>query len=127
MGRRIGDVLAEQAAKRMVGRRRELTQLLHSLDDNGPAVTQLHGIGGSGKSTLLASFCAQAREAGVAVVQLDCRAIEPTERGFVHELGEFVGIQDGDAGQAAESLGELSEQVVLALDTYERLLSLIHI
>jgi hypothetical protein len=105
----------------MVGRQRELTQLLHCLDDNGPAVTQLHGIGGSGKSTLLASFCAQAREAGVAVVQLDCRAIEPTERGFVHELGEFIGIQDGNAGQAAERLGELSAQVVLALDTYERL------
>jgi len=120
MGRRIGDVLAEQAATRMVGRRRELTQLLHCLDDNGPAVTQLHGIGGSGKSTLLASFCAQAGEAGVAVVQLDCRAIEPTERGFVHELGEVIGIQDGDAGQAAENLGELSERVVLTLDTYER-------
>ena len=70
MGRRIGDVLAEQAATQMVGRQRELTELLHCLDDDGPAVTQLHGIGGSGKSTLLASFCTQAREAGVAVVQL---------------------------------------------------------
>jgi len=121
MTRRIGDVLAEQAATRMVGRRRELTQLLHCLDEDGPAVTQLHGIGGSGKSTLLAAFCAQAREAGAAVVQLDCRGIEPTERGILHELGEVIGIRDGDSGQAAESLGGLSERVVFALDTYERL------
>jgi hypothetical protein len=104
----------------MVGRRRELTELLKCLDDNGPVVTQLHGIGGSGKSTLLASFCVQAREAGVAVVQLDCRAIEPTERGFIHELGEIVGTPDLAASRAAERLGELSERVVLALDTYER-------
>jgi hypothetical protein len=121
MTRRIGDVLAEQAATRMVGRRRELTQLLHCLDEDGPAVTQLHGIGGSGKSTLLAAFCARAREAGAAVVQLDCRAIEPTERGILHELREVIGIRDGDAEQAAESLGGLSERVVFALDTYERL------
>ena len=121
MTRRIGDVLAEQAATRMVGRRRELTQLLHCLDEDGPAVTQLHGIGGSGKSTLLAAFCAQAREAGAAVVQLDCRAIEPTERGILHELGEVIGVRDGDAEQAAERLGGLSERVVFALDTYERL------
>jgi hypothetical protein len=120
MGRRIGDVIAEQAATRMVGRQRELVQLLHCLDDEGPAVTQLHGIGGSGKSTLLAAFCSRAREAGAAVVQLDCRGIEPTERGFVHELGVFVGAQDGDAGQAAEKLGALSDRVILALDTYER-------
>jgi hypothetical protein len=104
----------------MVGRQRELTELLHCLDDGGPAVTQLHGIGGSGKSTLLAAFCAQAREAGVAVVQLDCRGIEPTERGFVHELGQHIGMLDGDSGQAAERVGELSERVVLTLDTYER-------
>jgi len=104
----------------MVGRRQELTELLKCLDDNGPVVTQLHGIGGSGKSTLLASFCVQAREAGVAVVQLDCRAIEPTERGFIHELGEIVGTPDLEASRAAQRLGELSERVVLALDTYER-------
>jgi len=121
MTRRIGDLLAEQAATRMVGRKRELTQLLCCLDTNGPAVTQLHGIGGSGKSTLLAAFCARAREAGAEVVQLDCRTIEPTERGFLHELGDVLGLRDGDTGEAAEGLGALSERVVFALDTYERL------
>ena len=113
--------MAEQAATRMVGRQRELTQLLRCLDEAGPAVTQLHGIGGSGKSTLLAAFCARAREAGAAVVLLDCRAVEPTERGLLHELGDVVGAQDQDAGRAAERLGGLAERVVFALDTYERL------
>jgi hypothetical protein len=121
MTRRIGDVLAEQAATRMVGRHRELTQLMHSLDDDGPVVIQIHGIGGSGKSTLLAAFCARVREAGAAVVQLDCRAIEPTERGLLHELGEVVGFRGSNVRQAAESLGGLAERVVFALDTYERL------
>jgi predicted alpha/beta-fold hydrolase len=91
MIRRIGDVLAEQTARQLVGRGKEMAQLLRCLEDDGPAVIQVHGIGGSGKSALLAAFCAQAREAGAAVVPLDCRAIEPTERGFVHELGQAVG------------------------------------
>jgi hypothetical protein len=121
MTRRIGDLLAEQAATRMVGRQRELGELLRCLDEHGPAVTQLHGIGGCGKSTILGAFCARARETGAAVVSLDCRAIEPTERGLLHELGEVVGAHDQDAERAAERLGGLSERVVFTLDTYERL------
>jgi hypothetical protein len=120
MIRRIGDVLAEQTAQRLVGRREEMAQLLRCLDDDGPAVIQVHGIGGCGKSALLAAFCAQSREAGAAVVQLDCRAIEPTERGFVHELGQALGRQESRPEAAAEGLGGLAERVVVALDTYER-------
>jgi tRNA A-37 threonylcarbamoyl transferase component Bud32 len=120
MIRRIGDVLEEQSAQRLVGRQEEMAQLLRCLDDDGPAVIQVHGIGGCGKSALLSAFCAQARGAGAAVVSLDCRGMEPTERGFVHELGQAIGSQESRTADAAEALGRLGDRVVLALDTYER-------
>jgi len=104
----------------MVGREDELAHLLCCLDDDASPVTHVHGIGGCGKSTLLAAFCAQARKAGAAVVLLDCRAVEPTERGFVHELGQAMGSQETDPVVAAEFLSGLADRVVLALDTYER-------
>ena len=70
----------------------------------------MHGIAGMGKSELLAAFADRARESGTTVLALDCRTIEPTERGF---LGA-VGFDDVD------SLAKgLAHPAVLALDHYE--------
>ena len=50
---------------------------------------------------------------------IDCRSIEPTERGFLDSLGSAVGGAPASAEEAAERLAGLGERVVLVLDTYE--------
>src|SRR5690349_19620272 len=62
----------------------ELSKILGLIRDAGPRLLYVHGIAGIGKSTLLSSFATAARTSGVTVVGLDCRSIEPTERGFLH-------------------------------------------
>ena len=89
-------------------------------DPGGSAlVVHLHGIAGVGKSSLLRVALDDARARGATVVQLDCRSIEPTERGFVHELGAAIGRGCEDVDDAAAGLGSLGERVVLSLDNYE--------
>ncbi len=119
MVRQVRDLLAQQAAETFVNRTEELAVLLHTLEEDTPLVTHVHGIGGVGKSSLLEVFAVQARRRGVTVVRLDCRAIEPTERGFLHELGAAIGTNATSPEEAAERLGHLGDRVVLALDTYE--------
>jgi hypothetical protein len=77
-------------------------------------VACVHGIAGMGKSELLAAFSGQAEAAGVTVVTLDCRTVEPTERGFLRATGGF---EDVDA--FSEHLQGITTPVVLALDHYE--------
>src|SRR5262245_22019967 len=106
MNRRIGDLLAQRAREAFIGRSAELEALLSMLD-GGPQVVFVHGIAGIGKSTLLEAFAEQARARGATVVRLDCRGIEPTERGFLRELGVAIGSPAGAPEQAAERLGTL--------------------
>ena len=72
-----------------------------------------------GKSSLLEAWTADARGRGVSIVRLDCRAIEPTERGLLHELVGAIGGDAATAEEAADRLASLGDQVVLALDNYE--------
>jgi hypothetical protein len=118
MLRRIADLVEQQATESFVGRHEELTVLLDLLDGNSPRIVHVYGIAGVGKSSLLHAFMLQARRRGAAVVRLDCRGIEPTEMGFLHELGAAIG-SDASTGAIAERLSGLSDCVVLALDTYE--------
>ena len=83
---RMGELLAQRAAEGLVGRSDELSSLLNCLDDNGPLVVHVHGIGGIGKSTLLRAFAAHAEELGATVIPLDCRVVEPTGRGVFYLL-----------------------------------------
>src|SRR5262249_37403230 len=117
---RIGDIVATHVRGDCIGRDNELTLLARLLADDGPVIAGVHGIGGIGKSTLLAAFAARAELLGAAVISLDCRAIEPTERGFLSELGAVVGTDLRNPGDAARALGALSKRVVVMLDTYER-------
>src|SRR5260221_13292612 len=68
----------------------ELSKMLGLIQDEGPRLMYVHGIAGIGKSTLLSSFATAARTSGVTLVGLDCRSIEPTERGFLHSLSRAV-------------------------------------
>ena len=119
MPRRVGDILAQRASTSMVGRDRELEALLGLLDDESALVVHLHGIAGVGKSTLLTGFTHQAEARGAVVVSLDCRLIEPTERGFVQELARAIQSDEVTVGAVTDGLGALGERVVLTLDTYE--------
>ena len=116
---RLSDLLTRRATESFVGREDELAAMLRCLEVDGPLVVAVHGIGGIGKSRLLESFAAEGRARGATVVRLDCRSIEPTESGFLHELGVAIGTEFTTAEEGAERLGQLGRRVVLALDTYE--------
>ncbi|MCP9487588.1 MAG: winged helix-turn-helix domain-containing protein [Gaiellaceae bacterium MAG52_C11] len=98
-----------------IGRQDELAALARLTIDDHVGVVFLHGIPGIGKSALLQTFLSGMRGAGASVVALDCRTIEPTERGF-HDA--VVG-SPGAMGKLVEHLAGLSAPVVLALDHYE--------
>jgi Transcriptional regulatory protein, C terminal len=117
---RISDVVATRAPIDCIGRDSELTFLERLLADDGPVIAGVHGIGGIGKSTLLSAFAARAQRLGVAVICLDCRAVEPTERGFLSELSTTVGADLRNPNDAAQALGQFATRLVLMLDTYER-------
>jgi AAA ATPase domain len=114
----VRQLLDEQAAA-LVGRDDEMAVLRQSLGEGGPLVVFVHGIAGVGKSALLDAFTAEARAGGATVLRLDCRSIEPTERGFLAALGDRTGGQLAAAEDAAARLGSLGDRVVLVLDTYE--------
>lgn len=111
--------LSQQAAETFVGRDLELRSLFEILDDDGPVVFYLSGIAGVGKSTLLSKFADQLRETGATVLLMDCRLIEPTERGFLTELGHLTGSEINNVEDAVSNLGKSETTVVLGLDHYE--------
>ena len=114
----VGQRIEEQAA-RLVGREDERATLHEMLGEDGPLVVFVHGLAGVGKSTLVQAFAVEARDRGATVLRLDCRAIEPTERGFLAALAGATGADLSTATDAADRLERLGDQVVLILDTYE--------
>ncbi|MBS9402625.1 winged helix-turn-helix domain-containing protein [Halomonas sp. TRM85114] len=119
MPQRMSDLLATQAHQAFVGRTAELDALNDALGRDGARVVHVHGIAGIGKTALLERFAKQARDAGVTVVRLDCRNVEPTEPGFLKALSHAIGGGDQDIGALTARLGDLGPATVLALDTYE--------
>jgi Transcriptional regulatory protein, C terminal/AAA ATPase domain len=87
----IAEVSRRRAAGRIVGRDVQLDALKGLLEPDPPAlIAFLHGIGGIGKTALLSAFQLEAKAQGARVVELDCRTIEPTERGFLQALGDSL-------------------------------------
>ena len=119
MVHKMKDLLTQQAMENFIGRTEEMEFLLQVLEQESPVVAHIHGIGGIGKSILLEVFAEEARKRGATVVRLDCRSIEPTEKGFLHRLDAAIGGDHTTPEDAAGRLGQLGERVVLALDTYE--------
>src|SRR5215813_1097337 len=118
MVRLMKDLLAQSARETFVGRTEELLALSELLND-GPRLVFLHGIAGVGKSALLSVFAERARAQGASVVELDCRTIEPTERGFLLALRTAIGGPISRLSQATPRLQSLGERVLLSLDNYE--------
>ena len=98
-------------AHSFVGRADELMQLERFIRQGEHAVVYVHGIPGVGKSSLVRQLLEQLRSAEHAVVQLDCRTVEPTERGLFAALGT----------ESLEAfVGRLNTTpTVIALDHYE--------
>ena len=111
--------LIDEQATWLVGRDDEMDVLRRLLGEDGPLVVFVHGIAGIGKSALVEAFGVEARAAGATVLRLDCRSIEPTERGFLAALEAKTGGELTTAEAAATRLDGLGERVVLVLDTYE--------
>ncbi len=111
--------LIEERAAGLVGREDERAVLHGLLEADGPLIVFVHGLAGVGKSTLVQAFANEARDRGATVLHLDCRAIEPTERGFRSALADATGVTSPSPTEAASRLDSLGERVVLVLDTYE--------
>lgn len=116
---RLQEVLAQRSLEAFVGRSSELAILLGCLEPDGPVVVHVHGVGGVGKSTLLDAFATRARARHATVVRIDCRTVEPTERGFLHELRGAAGGSAATLAKTSARLARLGERVVLTLDTCE--------
>jgi Transcriptional regulatory protein, C terminal len=95
---------ARSRSETLVGRETELALLDDLVRPSEHAVVYVHGIAGIGKSALIEAFVERTAAAGTAVTYLDCRTVEPTERGLYAALGSG----DGSVRQG-----------VLVLDHYE--------
>ena len=113
--------LMEERTTELVGRDDERAVLRQLMGEDGPIVVFVYGIAGVGKSALADAFAIEARDRGAAVLRLDCRAVEPTERGFLAALEAAIGGEFATAEAAAARLGTLADRVILVLDTYELL------
>ena len=107
------------AGSAVVGRDAELSVLLRLLEEHGPRVCFVYGIAGMGKSSLLARFGEECERLGVGVVTVDCRSIEPTERGFLGGLASAV--DPTTTITSTTDLASLADgrRTVLLVDTYE--------
>src|SRR5688500_6213618 len=85
-------LLDERASRFVVGRNEELALLDGLVGAAGKArVVHIHGDAGIGKSTLVSAFLERIGATNAAAVKLDCRSIEPTERGLLEALAEATG------------------------------------
>ena len=87
--RPMASVTAAQRVRPFIGRETELRALSDLLQRDETRVACVHGIAGVGKSGLVRAFLDRARRDGSSVLLLDCRTVEPTERGFLAAAGGF--------------------------------------
>jgi hypothetical protein len=80
------------------------------------SILYVYGLGGIGKSTVLHACANEAARAGMLVVRLDARHIEPSRRGFLHALGEALELPEGES--PVERVSQ-AQAVVVTLDSYD--------
>jgi hypothetical protein len=110
----MASATAAERVRPFVGREMELLALSELVQGEETQVVCLHGIAGVGKSGLVCTFLDRARRDSSSVIHLDCRTVEPTERGFLRAAG---GVDALDA--FVRHLQALPAPIVLALDHYE--------
>ena len=120
MTARLNKLLESRAVDYFVGRGAELSLLETLFGEAAPLVIHIHGLAGVGKSTLLDAFIRRARRRqSIRLVRLDCRSVEPTERGILHAASVLLGIRVRSLAALTTRLGALGKRVVLILDNYE--------
>jgi hypothetical protein len=119
MAVRISDHRAPRLADGLVGRTVELRRIGSSLSGDGPRVVFVHGVAGVGKTSLLRAVSWTARNDGAMVIALDCRTLEPTDRGVIDALSVALGIRGRTIDGAIRRLAGLPGRVVILLDHYE--------
>jgi hypothetical protein len=104
----------------IVGRADALGLFEHALAQREPPFAVLHvtGAAGVGKSALLREFARQCAAQGRPALSLDARDFSPTAQGFQRALCRLAGA-DGRPDT-------LPEQIVLLIDSYERLAPIDH-
>jgi hypothetical protein len=117
---RLADRLAVARQRRFVGRVEELALFASALAEEEPpfAVLYVHGPGGVGKTVLLGEFARLAGDAGVPVVRLDGRDVDPSPPGMLAALARAL--DEPSAGSPMETLARRPRGVLL-VDTYETL------
>jgi hypothetical protein len=116
----LNKLLESRAEECFVGRGAELFLLETLFGEAAPLVIHIHGLAGVGKTTLLDAFIRRARRRrSIRLVRLDCRVVEPTERGVVHAASALLGIKVRTLAALTTRLRALGKRVVLILDNYE--------
>ena len=111
----MASVTAAQRVRPFMGRESELralSDLLRGGDET--RVACLHGIAGVGKSGLVRAFLDRVGRNDSTALLLDCRTVEPTERGFLAAAGGF-----DDVEAFVRHVRGRAPPVVIALDHYE--------
>jgi hypothetical protein len=106
----VGDLLADRRRRTFVGRQAEVDLFRAALTGSG-GLLYVHGPGGIGKTSLLRTYADLAESAGVTVIHLDGRQLEPTPRAVLDSIG---------AGSLDEVPVALAGAVLL-VDTFEQL------
>jgi Transcriptional regulatory protein, C terminal len=115
----IRDRLSRNAQAQLIGRDAELGELKEALAVGTPVVFHVHGLPGIGKSALLTAFAEWSRSRGASVLEIECGAIEPTERGVLKEFGRLLGCQPS-LGDVVAAVAASSCPAVLLCDRYEQ-------
>ncbi len=122
MAQTISQRLAESARTSFVGREKELSLLQSAIKANELPfiVAYIHGIGGIGKTRLLQAALSNL-DPEITSIKLDCREIEPTQKGFLEALGKSLNSRESniEVSTVISKLAKLGRRTVLALDTYE--------
>ena len=121
MSSRLADRISAARRRRFIGRAAEqaLFQSAITAIELPFYVLHVHGPGGIGKTSLLSQFARQAEQAGVSLLTIDARNMEPTPEAFLASICLALGI---DLGQSpAEALASQATRSVLLVDTYELL------
>ena len=114
----VGQAIVRRGVEGFTGRVQELAVLAEALRRDGPLVVYVHGLGGIGKTSLLNAYAEWAGQQGARIIGVDCRVVEPTERGLLTELAGALGA-DASLEGVVEQLASAGPSVLL-FDTYER-------
>ena len=119
MASTIGDRVRDRSAIGLIGRSRELHALLDAVAGEKTFVVHVHGVAGIGKSTLLSLLIREAKKTGTAVIALDGRTLEPTDRGILNALALAVDDNEAAPDRLFSRLSQLGPRTLVVIDHYE--------